>query len=238
MIESSFSAFVATDAAAHIIEWNGAAERIFGWSRAEVLGRPWSSIMVGTAPMGERDHADERAVRLAARTSSGADITVEMRVNAFTIDGHQYQGAFINDITAQIATARALEQKQELLDAVLDTVDVAVIACDGAGNLSFFNRAAREFHGRPPGPVSSFDWASHYDLYGADGQTLLAPGEIPLLRALGGERVKATRMVIAPRRLAAAHRAGQRQGVAQLGRRKAGRRGGDAGHYRTECLAG
>ena len=205
MIESSFSAFVATDAAAHIIEWNGAAERIFGWSRAEVLGRPWSSIMLGTAPIGSMakgERADARALRLAARTSSGADIVVEMTVNAFTIDGQQYQGAFIHDITAELASARALEQKQELLDAVLDTVDVAVIACDGDGKLSFFNRAAVEFHGRQSGPVASFDWASHYDLYGADGKTLLAPGEIPLLRALAGERVTATRMVIAPRGMA------------------------------------
>lgn len=197
MIETSFAAYVATDAAGHIVEWNGAAERTFGWARAEVLGRPWSSIMVGPAPAAAGAGAGSRT-RLTARTSTGADIIVEMTVEGFCIDGQHFLGAFINDVSGQLASSRALEQKQELLDAVFDIVDVAVIACDGAGQLSFFNRAAREFHGRAPGPLSRFDWAAHFDLYHADGETPLAPGDIPLLRALAGELVQSMRMVIAP----------------------------------------
>ena len=198
MIDASCAAYVATDAAGHIVEWNCAAARIFGWSRAEVLGRPWSSIMVGVAPTASAGGHGGAGVRLVARTSIGAEIVVEMTVEGFSVDGQHFLGAFINDVSGQIASSRALEQKQELLDAVLDTVDVAVVACDGTGKLSFFNRAAREFHGRAPGPAPSLDWAGDFDLYQADGETPLLPGDIPLVRALAGERVQAMRMVIAP----------------------------------------
>lgn len=202
MIASSFSAYVATDAADHIVEWNGAAARMFGWPRAEVVGRPWSSILSGAAPVGGEAGAGLAGHRRAARTRTGEDITIEMTVDGFSIDGQHYTGAFINDVSGQIASRRALEQKQELLDAVLDTVDVAVMACDGDGKLAFFNRAAREFHGRAPAPLASLDWASQYDLYHADGTTMMAPAEIPLQRALAGERLQALRMVIAPAGLA------------------------------------
>ena len=200
IIEASFSAFIATDEHASIIEWNKSAERVFGWSRDEVLGLPWTHVIdssAGAFPSGSA--ADQRIIRLPAHTRDGAAITVEMVADTYVIDGQMYFGAFINDVSEQSAIARALEQKQELLDAVLETVDVGVVACDGTGNLSFFNRAAREFHGQQASRSGAHEWASQYDMYHADGKTALSPNDIPLLRALAGETVKDVPMVIAPR---------------------------------------
>ena len=202
MIEASFSAFVATDERSCIIEWNKSAERVFGWTRAEVLGRSWMSVINSASALyepGQAAPAANHIVRLQASTRSGALITVEMAADSYLIDDQMVFGAFINDVSDQTVTARALEQKQELLDAVLEAVDVAVVACDAAGNLSFFNRAAREFHGQQPGRIDTGDWASQFDLFHADGRTPMAPIDIPLLRALGGENVKNRPMVIAPR---------------------------------------
>lgn len=46
MIESAGDAFVAMDAGGLIVEWNPAAERLFGWSRTEALGRRVSDTIV------------------------------------------------------------------------------------------------------------------------------------------------------------------------------------------------
>ena len=111
------------------------------------------------------------------------------------------------------AAEQALRQKQELLDAVLETVDVGVVACDADGHLMLFNRAARAFHGLDAdSALPQADWPAHYDLYGEDGLTPLAPEQIPLVRALRGERVIDAGMTIhvpgAPaRRLLASGRA-------------------------------
>jgi len=111
------------------------------------------------------------------------------------------------------ALEQALRQKQELLDAVLESVDVGVIACDAAGRLTLFNRAARDIHGVDADPcLAPADWSARYDLYGEDGSTPLAPDQIPLMRALRGERVTNAGMTIhapgsAPRHVLASGRA-------------------------------
>jgi diguanylate cyclase (GGDEF)-like protein/PAS domain S-box-containing protein len=100
-----------------------------------------------------------------------------------------------------------------LLDAVLESVDVGVIACDAAGRLTLFNRAARDIHGVDADPcLAPADWSARYDLYGEDGVTPLAPDQIPLMRALRGERVSDAGMTIhapgtAPRHVLASGRA-------------------------------
>ncbi len=86
-----------------------------------------------------------------------------------------------------------------LLEGVLDTVAVAVVACDANGHLTLFNRAAREFHGTDADPtIDPEGWAATFDLYDSDGTTLLAPERIPLVVALHGERVVDQIIVIAP----------------------------------------
>jgi len=85
------------------------------------------------------------------------------------------------------------------LEGVLENLDAGVVACDAEGTLTLFNRASREFHNLPAEPISSQEWAEHYDLYRADGVTQLPTAEIPLCRALDGEQVHDAEMVIAPR---------------------------------------
>src|SRR5689334_6849952 len=46
VLETAPDAFVAIDAAGHITEWNAKAEEIFGWSRAEILGRAVGDTLV------------------------------------------------------------------------------------------------------------------------------------------------------------------------------------------------
>lgn len=40
-------------------------------------------------------------------------------------------------------------QREQLLETILDTINVGVIACDSEGKLTLFNRAAKKWHGLP-----------------------------------------------------------------------------------------
>lgn len=82
------------------------------------------------------------------------------------------------------------------LSAVLEHLAEGVVACNADGVLTTFNRATREFHGLPESPIPASEWANHYQLYLADGHTLMKTEEIPLFRALAGERVQNVEMVI------------------------------------------
>jgi diguanylate cyclase (GGDEF)-like protein/PAS domain S-box-containing protein len=210
-IDSSFSAFVSTDAAGSVVEWNPSAERTFGWTRDEALGRELATLIIP-----ENYRAGHRAgmqrfarhgvgnvintrIEMPACTKDQGDITVEMTINAFHAGGELFFGAFLHDVSERIRAKLALQQKQQLLDTVLETLDVGVVACSADGELTLFNRAAREFHGLPPQALPSGDWASHYSLLAADGTHLLDEREVPLVRALHGETIRDCAMVIAPR---------------------------------------
>jgi PAS domain S-box-containing protein len=106
----------------------------------------------------------------------------------------------------------ALHREREFLEALLENMEDGIVACDAEGVLTLFNRATREFHGLPDEPLPAERWAEHYDLFLADGETRMAREDIPLFRALQGERVRNAEMVIAPkhgprRRLLASGRA-------------------------------
>ena len=87
----------------------------------------------------------------------------------------------------------------ELLDAVLETVDVGIVACDADGHLTLFNTAARRFHGLDHDPsIEAGLWPQRFDLYDADHAARLRPQEVPLYRALVDGRVGGAVITIAP----------------------------------------
>ncbi|HXH78721.1 ATP-binding protein [Nocardioides sp.] len=104
------------------------------------------------------------------------------------------------ELAAEVSTAHhEAVQRGALTDAVLNTVDVGIVACDGDGHLTTFNRATREFHGMPHDPgLDPADWADRYALFAEDGHTPLSLDEVPLFRALSEGVVSGAVMVIAP----------------------------------------
>jgi diguanylate cyclase (GGDEF)-like protein/PAS domain S-box-containing protein len=108
-------------------------------------------------------------------------------------------GNLLGQFIARTQAEGALEQEGEFLNALLDNITEGIVACDGSGTLSVFNQATRELHGLPEAPLPPEQWAQHYDLYLADGVTLMNTAQIPLFRAFNGEQVRDLEMVIAPR---------------------------------------
>jgi signal transduction histidine kinase len=99
-------------------------------------------------------------------------------------------------------TLNELREREEFTQALLDSVEVAVLACDAEGTLTVANPAARRFHGleaeptRPRAGRPGLHAGTH-TLYAADGRTPLEPGEAPLRRALTEGRVRDAEVVIA-----------------------------------------
>jgi diguanylate cyclase len=187
-----------------------------------VDGLPLGTLcIIDTAPRAFGD-ADRRLLGDLARLAQD-ELNRDALVAARTRELHDKNAALELAMRLRVTAEQVLRQKQELLDAVLETVDVGVVACDADGHLTLFNRAARAFHGLDAeNGLSLADWPAHYDLYGEDGLTPLAPEQVPLVRALRGERVHDAGMTIqapgaAPRRLLASGRALHGPGGEPLG---------------------
>lgn len=62
LVEQVSEAAVVTSRLGEIIDWNAAAERMFGWTSAEVLGRRWE-FLLSSADSAEREEGSATAPR-------------------------------------------------------------------------------------------------------------------------------------------------------------------------------
>ncbi|CJL05439.1 Signal transduction histidine kinase [Streptococcus pneumoniae] len=180
----------------------------------QIYGLSPGQLASSFAPIVGRVHALDRSTLLGSIRKAAAELTpwhsehrvdhprkgliwVEARATPLRqVDGSVLWHGFVTDITARKAEQLELDKQQEMNRRLLEALSEAVIACDAEGNLTLFNEKAKQWHGADAAPVSPDEWASHYQLYRADGVTPLQPEEIPLRRALGGEHVIDHEMVL------------------------------------------
>ncbi|KGE53294.1 histidine kinase [Xanthomonas axonopodis pv. vasculorum] len=101
----------------------------------------------------------------------------------------------VNQLEARRDRLEAQAQRQTL-SMLLEAMPDGVVACGTDGLLREFNHAARQWHGTDPRVLPPEQWALHFDLYTADGKSLLPTEDIPLLRAWRGEHVRNAELVI------------------------------------------
>jgi PAS domain S-box-containing protein len=125
ILGAAVDAIVSADAAGHILEFNAAAEAMFGRSRTDVIGRTVADVLVPEdlravhqAGLNRYVATGEarilgRRVRTSAQHADGSRLPVELTVTQIRVDGQPMFTAFIRDITrereAEIARDRFLE---------------------------------------------------------------------------------------------------------------------------------
>ena len=191
-----------------LLDVNRTALDLIQAQRDDLIGQPfWLTPWWSASPDAQRQ-LREGIVRAAGgevvRTQAhlhlpGRHLTVEYTLvplrRAGEVTGLLAEG---RDVTEQARLTQTLAQERAFLNAVLDHMHDGVVACDEQGTLTVFNRATRELHGQPQRPLRPDDWSGAYDLFQEDGRVPLTPDQIPLYRALRGERVQDSLMVIRP----------------------------------------
>ena len=106
-------------------------------------------------------------------------------------------------LRAKVAVfVRLFEREEELrrqssfLQAVLEGVQDAVVACDGEGRMTVVNRAAKALLGAADPGLRPEEWPAAYRFLEEDSRTPMPPERVPLLRALRGEAVSHQPMVV------------------------------------------
>lgn len=82
-----------------------------------------------------------------------------------------------------------LQRQTEALDHILDSMGDGVIVIDQDGRFEYFNPTAEEIFGVGATEERPERWPQVFGIYTADEWTLLSPEQLPLLRALRGEKV-------------------------------------------------
>lgn len=125
VIDAALDAVVIADSEGRITGFNPAAERMFGYASAEVLGRPLADTIV---PPHHRDahmsgmrrhqatgvsHVLDQRLELEAMRKGGAVFPVEISIHRVTASGNAVFAAYLRDLTpAKEAERRIREQEQ------------------------------------------------------------------------------------------------------------------------------
>jgi PAS domain S-box-containing protein len=107
--------------------------------------------------------------------------------------------SFVRDISARKSIAAELIQNQTLLAAVIAELPLALLACDTAGHVTFYNPRAVELFGLPGAQMAGANTGDLYPITSAvflpDGKTPVPRERRPLARALAGEEISNVELV-------------------------------------------
>jgi len=126
ILDSALDAVIGIDVSGRITDWNPKAESIFGWRKAEVLGRPMVETIIPPKDRGGKlsgiqayfaagpQPAPLQATELEALRRNGEVFPVEMSISSIQIKDSCLFTAFISDITERKKSE--IERKQAETD--------------------------------------------------------------------------------------------------------------------------
>ncbi len=86
-------------------------------------------------------------------------------------------------------TAAKLRERAQLMNTIFQTMSDGVVVVDGNGRFTLFNQSAQRLVGIGASDTAPDEWTQHYGLFHVDRVTPFAEGDLPLVRAMGGESV-------------------------------------------------
>ncbi len=161
MFEAALDCIISIDKGGTIIEFNGAAERTFGFPRSEAIGKELAELLI---PLAYRErHRNGLAqylntqqgsvfnqrLELSALRANGEEFPVELTVTPIPVDGPAQFTAYLRDITQRKQFEKALRESEERFRALADNIpQLAWIADAGTdGQVHWFNRNWFEYTG-------------------------------------------------------------------------------------------
>lgn len=150
-----------------IASWNEAAERVFGWSAAEVIGRPNPTV----PPDLEPEYRANIATVVAGGQLTGSfrrrrrdGEPIEVKIWTALLRGADPTTIEIlsiaEDVTQRSRAERALRASEERFRSLLEASPAAIVVVDQAGRIVLASPRVRDFFGYEPADLEGQDLAT------------------------------------------------------------------------------
>jgi diguanylate cyclase (GGDEF)-like protein/PAS domain S-box-containing protein len=125
ILETAHESFIAAQADGRIVDWNQQAERDFGWSRDQVIGRQLADTVIPPRSWEVYREGFDHLLRTGEHTllgrrfempamhRDGSEFPVEITVSALPSDGGYRLNIFLHDISKRRESDRALREAEE-----------------------------------------------------------------------------------------------------------------------------
>ncbi|MDR4503922.1 MAG: PAS domain S-box protein [Candidatus Scalindua sp.] len=160
LIETAQDAIVC-DVNQVITDWNRSAEKIFGYSKREIIGQPISLLIPEKY---REDHSEGvrrylktgktkiigKTVEISGVTKEGVEIPLEISITHQKLRNEKHLfTAIIRDITERKEAIKALEQSEEKYRTLVETIPDIVYKIDENGYFTFVNNSIRNLGYEP-----------------------------------------------------------------------------------------
>jgi PAS domain S-box-containing protein len=155
ILDSVLDCIITMDADGIVIEFNAAAERTFGYTKAEAIGRPLADLIIPPALREDHKAGLSRYLRtstgrlignvieITAVRSDGSELPVELAITAIHSERAPIFTGVLRDITAR---KRAAETRARLA-AIVDSSDDAIFSMDLDETICTWNGGAERLYG-------------------------------------------------------------------------------------------
>lgn len=152
VVASSQDAIITETLDGTIESWNRSAERLFGYSAADAIGRPIDLIVPPDLRAAERERAAELRRTNAAssfettgQTRDGAVVPISVSISPVLTPEGEMIG--VSRIARDLSRQRTLEREAVRLAAIVDSSEDAIVSKDLNGIVQTWNRAAERMFG-------------------------------------------------------------------------------------------
>ena len=161
LIDSAMDAVVSVDEAQRIVLFNAAAEKLFGWPRAAMLGQPLDRLIPEQFRAAHRGHI-ERFGRIGTTSrrmgdpgvlhglrASGEEFPIEASISQHMEGGRKLLTVILRDVTQRARSEELLARSEARLRGILDSAMDAIVTVDENQHIVLFNAAAESVFGCP-----------------------------------------------------------------------------------------
>jgi PAS domain S-box-containing protein len=152
VVESSADAIVTYSPAGIILTWNRAAERVFGYTEEELIGRPLALIIAPErrSLLGEQTRRvvnGDETTRAAGEGVRKDGARIKVAVTASSVRNAEGEATAISLIIRDVTRQQEAEQAQALLASVVESSEDAILAMDMEGAITTWNHGAERLLG-------------------------------------------------------------------------------------------